>query len=265
MKRHLKVLSLACLAVAAMACGSSSNDVTLASGDSRAAGTAIMGSGVSSSESTTLNVGSDSSGIASSTGLESERARGLVNFIAKRAVDRAMALSNPLAKTVTANDDYTSFTFTDEQVANPAGGHATINGVLNDTVEDTGTSFKLSFDGDLDAVLSDWLSSVLLDGETYNETVNGTLTMVFGGFVNVEVEGDNIVATADISSTVTSSDMDIAGTVNGSGRLTMAVTIAGDATSEGGLSSGCSGTATVVTSDHGTESCAVSADCSGCN
>lgn len=263
----IAVATCSVLLMFVLSCGgsSTSNTANNVNADSQAIAVSMMGSGVSSSEGVVSDTGTDSQGIVHSISMSPNKTKGIINLVAARAINRAKVLAASPTKTVTTSDDFSSFVFEDETVTNPSGGEAVLNGTLSDTVTEDSSTFRLELNGDLSAELNSWASAVSLDSHTYSETLTGTLTLSFDGYVEVKDEGNDTTVTANINSDVTSSDMNIDGTVNGSGNLNMTVTISGDATSDDNLSSGCSGTATVTTSAHGSETCNVADDCSGCS
>ena len=260
---QFSVLITACVFL--ISCGSSSDSSsTPVSSDSEAVASSIISPGTSSIE----NATSDSANSLSSSNASlssTEKTKGIVNFVAKRAIDRAIALSNPATKTISASDDYSTITFDNEVLTNPDGGKATVNGTLTNNMDDKGRTLTFTFNGDLTAALEDWLTNTTLGTTSYSESANGTLGMVFDGEINVIQNDDgSLTLTASLETTVTSSNIDVAGTVSGSGSMDMVVTISGDASSESGLSNECSGTATITTSAHGTETCEINEECTGC-
>ncbi len=270
-KKLFSVLAVLSLVVAA-ACGSSgssdnSGNSGSVSGDTAATASAATGVATSSTTDAATSLGQS----VNNQAVEQTK-QSILNYIVSESADEIIyQMSAPdFNKEVTAawNDDYSEITLTfDDEVVIVGDGTVTLNGTLSFTYtqvdSNTGT---LTAQGDLTCDVLNATDTVVIDGESYTETLNGTMTLTFSGSFTATLNDDYDLTSleSDLTATIAGEDLivtgDAAGTVT---EMEVTSNVTGDGTNPSSLTVTCSGSVTVTT-DAGTETCTIASDCTGC-
>ncbi|MFA4875433.1 MAG: hypothetical protein WC690_08855, partial [bacterium] len=121
-----------------------------------------------------------------------------------------------------------------------------------------------------------WSQSVIVDGTTYDEFIDGSWVIDFGGSLDASIDNVALTATVnyDISTETTSNNIEVTGTAFASALIShLRVMVTGSTTVD--FSSGnaviledtttrtCSG-AILITEGGESSTCTITSDCSGC-
>lgn len=244
--------------------GSTGGGTSIPTIDEQAVSVATVGASVSTSADTAV------SGLGTLSSEPPVGVReGIVNYVTRRIVESVAEIAEPgPEKTVSATQGDNSFTitFTNESVTNPSGGSATINGQMLFAFTQSGNDLTLTADGELESTVTNWASSVVVEGTTYNEIINGAWTFAFSGNVTATtVQGEISSITVNLITSIDSSAITVTGDVSGSATISdFSVTMAGSGTDVDNYSATCSGTVTVSRDAGGSATCTITSDCSGC-